>query len=88
MSSLEFVKRLNKSIRTKQIQRILDRSPLVLYYTVTGMTAEGYAKLKRVLHRHGLECHWMGRNKCLPVHEDDLQLLQQFQKVGETNKAI
>ena len=77
MSKLDFVRKLNRSLNTKKIQRVVDSSPLILYYTVSGMTAEAYTELKQRLHPLGFECHMMCRNKCLPVHEDDMKRLRQ-----------
>ena len=77
---MEFVRRLNRSLNTRKVQRALDSSPLVLYYTVNGMTAQSYTNLKRLLFDNGFECHLMCRNKCLPVHEDDLHLIEKSEQ--------
>ena len=81
---MEFVRRLNKSLNTRKVQRALDNSPLILYYTVNGMTAEGYTNLKRLLFENGFECHLMCRNKCLPVHEEDLDAIEK----SKQNKGV
>lgn len=83
---MEFVKKLNRSLHTRKVQRVLDESPLILYYSVTGMKAEAYNNLKRLLHENGFECHLMCRNKCLPVHEDNLYTLQETTKAEASQK--